>query len=155
MSVTVAGQTMTVNYAQVVLPNGALDIDPALGFFSRAGSKGMRWKVANWLPLDLTMCIYSAERVAYRYQNATGWTQIEPRDVWKYTIPGMFSYNRFSGEVFGAVTESEVVPLQGKRLLSSEEITVTETPTGYKLSLAGPVKASLDLGDNDLTMNID
>lgn len=155
MSVTAGGQTITVNYADVALPNGALDVDPALGFFSRATSLGMRWQPVNWLPLDLTLCIWAAERIAYRYQNATGWTQIKPRVVWKDTIPGMFSYNRFTGEVFGAVTETEVIPLQGKQLISSDEITVTETATGYKLSLAGPIKASLDLGDNDITMNIE
>lgn len=152
--VTCSGQTLVVDYANLTLPAGAQDVDPSLGFFSRISDFGVRWKVINWLPLDLILCIYQSERNQWRYTNATGWVQAKTREVWDRVIPGMFSFNRFTGEVFGAVTKSEIVPLQGKQLISSDEIKVTETPLGYQLSLVGPIKSTLDLGTNDITLDM-
>lgn len=155
MSVTVGGETLEVLYDNVVLPAGALDIDPAIGFFTRSLSINPRWKPVNWLPLDLTLSVTTSERNNWRYRNDTGWQTVLPNVIWDRTRPGMFSYNRFTGEVYGAMTVSDVVPLQGKRLLSSDEITVTETPMGYTLSLAGAVKTTLEMGTNDISLDID
>lgn len=156
MRVTVGGQAITLDLATITTDfDRDMEFEPAVGFGVQASANTAYFTVngAAWLPRNLFLVDLSKRRTAYKF-NGTAWAAATYQDAANITYTGSWYYNRFNGESFGAFSESEVVPLRGKRLLSSEEITVTETYDGIKLSLAGTVKSDLALGTKDITMDI-
>ena len=156
MRVTVGGKTIDVTLDDITNANSSTnDFEPAIGFAVTCAANDAYFTVAGatWLPRSLYLVDLTKNRTAYKF-NGTAWAVANYADAVNLTYAGSWYVNRFNGESFGATSPSEVLQVQGKRLLSSEEITVTETYDGIKLSLAGTVKSDLAMGSKDITMDI-
>lgn len=156
MRVTVGGKSIEVDLETLFNASDTTnEFEPAIGFAVQSTAATTYFKITPnaWLPINLTLVDLTKVRTAYKF-NGTAWSAGNYGDAVALTFAGNWYVNRFNGESFGAVSPSEVLQVQGKRLLSSEEITVTETYDGIKLSLAGTVKSDLAMGTKDITMDI-
>lgn len=156
MRVTVGGNAIEADLETITNASGATtDFEPAIGFAVTCAANNTYFSVvgATWLPRNLYLVDLTKNRTTYKF-NGTAWSTGNYVDAVNLTYAGSWYVNRFNGESFGATSPSEVLQVQGKRLLSSEEITVTETYDGIKLSLVGTVKSDLALGSKDITMDI-
>lgn len=148
--------SFTIDLVALVTAEAALDgtvIDPAIGFAVTSAAQTTRFSVATWLDNELYYRDLSQANACYQLVAGT-WTAVDVSVVKEATTSGAWYYNRFSGESFGAATKSDLVPLRGKRLVTSDEIVVTESATDIKLSLSGSVKRELAMGANDITFDM-
>lgn len=148
--------SFTIDLLALVTAEASLDgtiVDPAIGFAVTSAALTTRFKVATWL--DNGLFYRDLSQANKCYQLVAGvWTAVDVSVVNAATTAGGWYYNRFSGESFGAATNSDLVPLRGKRLVTSDEIVVTESATDIKLSLSGTVKRDLAMGANDITFDM-
>lgn len=151
----IGGKTYSVNITNLVNETvvGAALVSSAIGFALTAPDSTTRIRVVNWLKSDIYYRDLSQPNLCYTYADGA-WNPIDVSAVIGKTVAGAWYYNRFSGESWGAISTEEVVPLGRKPLVSSDEIIVTETATGYQLTLSGNVKRDLAMGDQDITFNM-
>lgn len=152
---SVNGSAFTITIATIAA-EASLDgtvINPVIGFGLTSATNATRFRVESWMENGLYYRDMSAVNTCYQY-TAGAWAAVDISVLAANVIPGAWYHNRFSGETWGSLTPVDMVLTGRKKLVSSTDITVTETPTGYQLTLAGPVATTLSMGTNDITFTM-